>query len=147
MEGRSYRLAPVIIATEVTLKFCWNQPSLTLLQNIACNFNIRPLTGFLTTKWSVWIRGGHDENPVRNHSELCVANANALRWHMMKIGPKNAKRTGVSETLEKIRSFTLPVICRRYFYLRPVLGRPLLLLLEVLGLSSFISDCRMLSSV
>lgn len=32
-------------------------------------------------------------------------------------------------------------------YLRPVLGRPLLPLLDVLGRSSFISDCRMLSSV
>ena len=35
----------------------------------------------------------------------------------------------------------------KVFYLRPVLGRPLLLLLEVLGLSSFSRDCRMLSSV
>lgn len=35
----------------------------------------------------------------------------------------------------------------KQIYLRPVLGRPLFPLFEVRGLSSFMSDCRMLSSV
>lgn len=48
-----------------------------------------------------------------------------------------------------MRTGLLQSVCRLLLvtYLRPVLGLPLLLLLEVLGLSSFISDWRMLSSV